>query len=63
MATLEEIRRHLQRQAKIARAADRALTLLDRGIANRGKIGRVINSAIEAGKKTFEEEILGDHET
>ena len=60
--TLEQLRQHLQRQAKIARGAERALTLLEKGITNRRKIGRVINSAIEAGKKTFEEEILGDDE-
>jgi hypothetical protein len=56
---IEKLRARLQQQARIAKRAERALTLLDRGLGNRVKIARGFRAALMAGIEKFENEILG----
>ena len=59
---IEKIRAQLQKQARFARRAERAISLVDRGLANRVKIASSIRAALMAGVEKFENEILGgDH--
>jgi hypothetical protein len=56
---IEKIRATLQKQARFARRAERALTLLDRGLGNRVKIASSFRAALISGAEKFKDSILG----